>query len=363
LPTASGWLYTPEGFEKGAVRFQDGTITEVSRKATGDVLSKGLILPGFVNAHTHLGDAVVLEEPRGSLEEVVAPPDGLKFRRLKEASQEELTAAIRGALRRMLRAGTTASLDFREGGRRGLTALRDAASDLPVEVVALGRPPGLDYDPDEVAALLEIADGVGVSSVADWESGPLKQLARHVKASGLPFALHASEVFREDIDRVLDLHPDFLVHMTAGRRSDWERCAEEDIPVALTPRSQMFFGRVPDIPGMRDAGLRLMLGTDNAMFAHPSLLREMEFAYQVAKLQGGVPPEAILAMAYEAANLLTGPSRMAIQEGAPCNFLVLDLPWGGDAAYRVIKATEADIALLAVGPRTWDRERGWLPED
>ncbi|MFQ5552807.1 MAG: hypothetical protein ACE5EW_03725, partial [Thermoplasmata archaeon] len=76
-----------------------------------------------------------------------------------------------------------------------------------------------------------------------------------------------------------------------------------------------------------------------------------------------VPPEAILAMAYEAANLLTGPSRMAIQEGAPCNFLVLDLPWGGDAAYRVIKASEADIALLAVGSRVWDRERGWLPED
>jgi cytosine/adenosine deaminase-related metal-dependent hydrolase len=114
---------------------------------------------------------------------------------------------------------------------------------------------------------------------------------------------------------------------------------------------------------MIQAGMRLMLGTDNAMFAHPSLLREMEFAYMVARLHGGVLPEAILAMAYEAANLLTGPSRMAIQEGAPCNFLVLDIPRGGDTAYRVIKASEADIALLAFGPWAWDRERGWLRED
>ncbi|MDX1534324.1 MAG: amidohydrolase family protein, partial [Thermoplasmata archaeon] len=248
-------------------------------------------------------------------------------------------------------------------GQRGLTALRDAATDLPVEVSAYGRPSGLAYDEEEVRGLLRLADGVGVSGLSDWPADGLSDLSRQVNAGGVPFALHASEAFREDIDRVLDLHPRYLVHMTAARRADWERCAAEGVPVAVTPRSQVFFGRVPDLPGMRAAGLRLMLGTDNAMLAHPSLLREMEFAYEVAKLHGGLPPEDILAMAYEGANLLTGPSRMAIQEGAPCNFLVLDLPLGGDAAYRVIKASEADIALLAVGPWVWDRERGWLPED
>ncbi|MFQ5987130.1 MAG: amidohydrolase family protein [Thermoplasmata archaeon] len=363
MPTVAGWIYTHDGFTEGAVTFQDGAITDVTEDVEGDVLAKGIILPGFVNAHTHLGDAVVLEEPRGTLEEVVAPPDGLKFRWLKAASQEELTAAMRNVLERAVRAGTTSCVDFREGGLPGLAALREASSGLPIEVAALGRPLGLQYDEDEVAGLLKLADGVGASGLSDWESGPLADLARHVSRNGLLFSLHASEAFREDIDAILDLKPDFLVHMTAGRRSDWERCAEEDIPVAISPRSQVFFGRVPDIPGMHEAGIRLMLGTDNAMIAHPSLLREMEFAYQVAKLHRGVPPEAILAMAYEGANLLTGPSRMAIQEGAPCNFLVLDLPWGGNAAYRVIKASEADINLLVVGSQVWDRKRGWLPED
>ncbi|MFQ6013763.1 MAG: amidohydrolase family protein, partial [Thermoplasmata archaeon] len=329
MPTASGWIYTPEGFAKGAVTFRHGTVTEVATEARPRALVKGLILPGFVNAHTHLGDAVVLEEPHGSLEEVVAPPHGLKFRRLRAASREDLVAALHGALRRMLQAGTTASLDFREGGQEGIKALREAAAGQPLAITALGRPRRLRYEKEEVEGLLKLADGVGVSGLSDWDFGALSDLARHVRGRGRLFALHASEAFREDIDAVLDLKPDFLVHMTAGRRSDWERCAEEDLPVALSPRSQVFFGRVPDIPGMRDAGLRLMLGTDNAMFAHPSLLREMEFAYQVAKLRGGVPPETILAMAYEAANLLTGPSRMAVREGAPCNFLVLDLPWGG----------------------------------
>ncbi|MFQ5553618.1 MAG: amidohydrolase family protein, partial [Thermoplasmata archaeon] len=305
MPTAAGWIYTHDGFTQGAVTFQDGAITDVSEEGEGDVVARGLILPGFVNAHTHLGDAVVLEEPRGTLEEVVAPPDGLKFRWLKAASQEELRAAMRRALQRAVQAGTTSLIDFREGGLPGLTALREAASGLPVEFAALGRPLGLHYDEDEVAGLLKLADGVGASGLSDWESAPLSDLARHVSTNGLLFALHASEAFREDIDAILDLKPDFLVHMTAGRKSDWERCAQEDIPVAICPRSQVFFGRVPDIPGMHEAGIRLMLGTDNAMLAHPSLLREMEFAYQVARLHGGVPPEAILAMAYEAANLLT----------------------------------------------------------
>ncbi|MEE9592726.1 MAG: amidohydrolase family protein, partial [Thermoplasmata archaeon] len=279
MPTASGWIYTREGFEEGTVTFENGTITEVSRERAADALAKGLILPGFVNAHTHLGDAVVLEEPKGTLEEIVAPPEGLKFRRLKSATQEELRTAIRRALRRMLQGGTSTTLDFREGGQLGLSALGDAALGLPVQVIALGRPQGLHYDETEVAGLLKILDGIGVSSLSDWEIDPLSELARHVKSNGLLFALHASEAFREDIDTILDLNPDFLVHMTAARPSDWERVAEEDIPVAVSPRSQMFFGRVPDIPGMIQAGMRLMLGTDNAMFAHPSLLREMEFAY------------------------------------------------------------------------------------
>lgn len=359
----SGLLYTPDGFREGTVGLAEGRVQEVAPRREREVLARGLVLPLFWNAHTHLGDSVVLEEPHGSLEEVVAPPGGLKFRRLEAASEEEQVEAMARSLGRMLRGGAGGFLDFREGGVPGVRLLRKALEGSPVRGLVLGRPRDLRYEREEVEGLLAAADGVAVSSLSDWPPGDLAKLARHVRSARKPFALHASEARREEIDAVLDLRPSFLVHLTAATPDDWARTAQEGVPVAVTPRSQLLFGRVPDLPGMHAAGLRLMLGTDNAMLAPPSLKTELEVAYQVARLRGGLPPRSILAMAYEAANLLTEPSPTHILEGDPCALLVLDLPLGGDPDYQAIRASEGDIALLAVGPRIWQRRKGWHTED
>ncbi len=362
MPKVSGWIYTPEGFKEGTVHFGDGIVVEVTHGGDQDPLATGLVLPCFFNAHTHLGDSVVLEEPTGTLETIVAPPHGLKFRRLQEASREELVSAMRWSLQRMIMGGTASFCDFREGGVKGCEALHDALGDSSVRGVVLGRPTGLGYLREEVDHVLQVADGIGVSSVSDWDYGELQKLAARVRHKGKILALHASEARREDLDTVLDLKPDFLVHMTAAGREDWVRCAQEGVPVVVCPRSQTFFGRVPDLPGMAAAGLELMLGTDNAMLNHPSLMREMEFAYQVAKLRGGLPPSTVLEMAYRGAKLFNSTPSITIQEGNPCNLLVLDVEARGDKAYRVIKANEADVALLSLGPRVWVRQRGWLKE-
>jgi cytosine/adenosine deaminase-related metal-dependent hydrolase len=362
MPKVSGWIYTTEGFVEGTVSFEGGIVEGLSRQRERDVRASGLILPCFFNAHTHIGDSVVLEEPVGTLEELVAPPGGLKFRRLQDATREELVAAMRRTLRRMALSGTAAFCDFREGGVEGATALREALERSPVDAVVLGRPVGLEYNSEEMRALLDVVEGVAVSSVSDWDYGELEKLARHVREAGKLFALHASETRREDIDTILDLKPDFLVHMTAATEDDWKRCSQEGVPVVVCPRSQVFFGRVPDIPGMLDAGLTLLLGTDNAMLSSPSILREMEFAYEVAKLRGGVSPRAILRMAHDGAKLLWRPHPITIQEGEPCSLLVLDAPSGGDPYYQVIRATAADILLISLGRWLWLRDKGRLKE-
>jgi cytosine/adenosine deaminase-related metal-dependent hydrolase len=362
MPKVSGWIRTPEGFRMGTVRFEGGVVEEVTRQREEEVLAEGLILPAFFNAHTHVGDSVVQDEPVGSLEEIVAPPRGLKFRRLQEATREELVAAIRRTLMRMALTGTAAFCDYREGGVDGARALLEALDGSPVHGVIMGRPASLRYDREEVDALLKVCDGVAVSSISDWEYDELQRLAAHVRSAGKLFSLHASESQREDLDLVLDLKPAFLVHMTEASRADWERCAQEEVPVAVCPRSQVFFGKVPDIPGMLASGLRLFLGTDNAMLSSPSMLREMEFAYQVSKLKGGIAPESLIQMAYEGAKLLWRSHPITIQEGEPSSLLVLAAPEGGDPYYQTIRATEADILLLSLGPHLWVRERGWLKE-
>lgn len=358
----AGRLYTPTGFREATVTLADGRVEEVRPGVEADATVRGLILPAFVNAHTHLGDAVVEEEPVGTLEEIVAPPDGLKFRRLREASAEAMDRALRRALREMVRTGTAAFCDFREGGVAGARALRQAVDGSVVHGTILARPKDLAYDAEEVEGLLAEADGVAASGVADWDYGALEQLARHVRRRKRIFALHASEAQREDLDAILNLKPDFLVHMTAATPADWERCAEEGLPVVVCPRSQLFFGRAPDLPGMAEAGLRMALGTDNAMVARPSMLREMETAYRVARLRGRLAPADVLRMAYAGAKLLSRPPPISVQEGVPSRFLVLDVPLTGDVSYRAVQATAADISMVACGSRVWLRDRGWIEE-
>ncbi len=355
----AGRLFTPTGFREATVAVDGGRVEEVRPGLEGDVAARGLLLPAFVNAHTHVGDAVVEEEPQGTLEELVAPPDGLKFRRLQEASKEDLERALRSTLQEMARTGISAFCDFREGGVAGARALRTALRGSAVQGTIMARPAGLAYDPEEVEHLLEEADGVAVSGISDWDYGSLEELARHVRRRGRPFALHASETRREDLDGILDLRPNFLVHMTAAAPEDWARCAQEDLPVVVCPRSQLFFGRVPDLPGMVAAGLRLALGTDNAMVARPSMLREMETTYRVARLRGHVSPAAILQMAYEGAKLISRPPPIHIQEGDPSRFLVLDLPLTGDVSYRAVQASAADISMVVLERRVWLRSGGW----
>ncbi len=362
MPKVSGLIYTADGFTRGTVHFQSGLVTKVTSTPDRDAMARGLILPSFFNAHTHLGDSVVLEEPQGTLDEIVGPPDGLKFRRLRESAPEEIVGAMRRTILRMVNAGTAGFCDFREGGPEGSRQLEAAMEGTRLRGMILGRPVGLEYDADEVDAILEAADGLAVSSISDWPYDELKKLSRHARGAGKLFSLHASEGRREDLDLVLDLKPDFLVHMTSATEDDWVRCAEEGVPVVICPRSQMFFGRVPDIAAMRSAGLELYLGTDNAMLTDPSMMREMEFAYRAARLKGKVPPETLLPMAHGGAKLLSGTPPITIKEGSPSNLLVLDVKAAGNAAYQVIKANEADIALLSLGPAVWVRQTGWLVE-
>lgn len=362
MPKVSGWIYAPEGWTEGTVHFRNGVVEEVGTGREEDALARGLILPSFFNAHTHLGDSVVLEEPQGNLDEIVGPPDGLKFRRLREASPDEITRAMIKSLSKMVRTGTAGFCDFREGGVQGSRQLKRAQRETGLAGLVLGRPEGLEYDAEEVNALLDVADGVAVSSISDWPYDELQKLARHVRRVKRLFSLHASEGQREDIEAVLDLRPDLIIHMTSATEDDWVMCAQEGIPVVLCPRSQMFFGRAPDIQAMRASGLVLYLGTDNAMFADPSMLTEMEFAYRVARLKGELRPEDALAMALGGAKLLSDTHPITVQEGSPSNLVVLDVEAAGNAAYHVIKANEADISLLSLGPAVWVRESGWLKE-
>ena len=79
-----------------------------------------IVLPGLINAHIHIADSIAKEQGLGiSLPEVVAPPNGLKHRILRETEPKLLAAVIQDTLRDLLQCGITTFADFREGGTQG----------------------------------------------------------------------------------------------------------------------------------------------------------------------------------------------------------------------------------------------------
>jgi len=165
-----------------------------------------------------------------SLDELVAPPDGLKHRLLREASHEAKVAAMARSLRYMESTGTGTFLEFREGGVKGVAALRDAVAgegvdfgERAIDPVVFGRD-----DPD----VLSVADGYGASGARDADFDAVRSETRE---AGKLFGIHAGERDADDINAAMDLDPDFLVHMVHAEPIHLERLADRGTPVAVCP--------------------------------------------------------------------------------------------------------------------------------
>ncbi|OGS48753.1 MAG: hypothetical protein A3K68_03960 [Euryarchaeota archaeon RBG_16_68_13] len=357
MQRASGWFLEGRRFREGTVGWEDGVIVETSSGHAPGAVARGLIVPAFWNAHTHLGDAVVTQELRGTIEDLVGPPHGLKHRVLARAKDDSVVAAMRRAMTTMIRTGTRGFADFREGGLHGLKLLYAALAAVPLQGVALGRPRGLESDARETAALLRASDGIAVSAHADWPPGELEKVAADVRRAGKILGLHCSERLRENIDLVLDLKPRFLIHMVQATEADLERCKDASVPIVVCPRSNAFFGMVPDIPRMIRIGVDVWLGTDNAMINNPSMLREMDFAFRVARLRGGVPARTVVEMALRGRKLLGVRPVPGIRVGAPADLVVLELPGGPHGFASLLRASASDIGLVVAGGVPWHGAR------
>jgi cytosine/adenosine deaminase-related metal-dependent hydrolase len=287
------WLFTREGLVEGCIRLSEGRLDEIRVGSPPPGSEKAVVLPSFVNAHTHLGDAGAYPAPELSVAELVAPPDGYKHRVLRSMARADKVAAMRKSVEIMLDTGTCEFADFREEGVEGVDCIKEAIGDLPIRSKVLGRPSG-DGDIDrELPGLIERADGIGMSGIRDWPRDLLSKVSRLARSSGKLFSIHASEVEREDIDEILDLEPSFLVHMTRATEGDLARCAEEHVPIVVCPQTYEFFGLSFDLRRMIDAGLTVGIGTDNAMISRPEMLEAVRAAHR----SGHVSPSEALKLA------------------------------------------------------------------
>jgi cytosine/adenosine deaminase-related metal-dependent hydrolase len=269
------------------------------------------IFPAFFNAHTHLGDTIAMDcGTTGDLAALVTPPDGLKHRLLRAASRADLVAGMRTSMERMIAGGTAGCADFREGGKDGVLAFRDAAAGLPFRPFVFGREGGET-----------ISGGLGISSVRYVPD--TERLVEEARRNKKKIAFHAGERDKGDVDAAIAYRPDLLIHMTHATKKQLRECAEKEIPIAVCPRSNWMLGvtsskRHPPLALMDELGCTFCLGTDNVMFVPPDMFAEMAFTLNVYRLS----PETLVRAAVRGSGLF-GMS-FFIRKGGQANLFLID---------------------------------------
>lgn len=315
MPLVAGHILLPDRVVDGWMETKAGRIVRSGRGEAPEAPdASGWIVPSLVDAHTHVGDAFLRERPGKphTVKELVGP-GGWKHTHLAAADPDEQATATRDHLDAMAARGVAACIDFREGGVQGARWLRAIETD--VQTIIHGRPGKPGFDEDEADALFAVVDGLGFSGLRDINMRDLEDWADAARGHRKAVGIHVSEDQRDDIHAAISLGPDYVVHMTQGKTSDFDELADARIPIVVCPRSNAFFGMRPPIQKMLDSGCQVALGTDNAMFHAADLVAEAGLL--------DLDDETRLRMMSHHARRIAGLPEASIERGAEADWIVL----------------------------------------
>lgn len=337
-----------EGFIQAQIDVEGNEVIEFEEG--GDKGEDVIIIPTPVNAHTHSGDSFIKSAPEGTIEEVVGP-GGIKHRALEKTDTDVVIESMHIYFNEMIKNGVRKVIEFREGGVEGIKILKEAVKglDQDIDIKTFSRPSRRAYDEWELNQLISLSDGIGLSAYRDWDRDQILKIAETASRMETPFALHCSEDVREPLDEIIDMNIHHLVHMIEATEDDLLTCSIENIPIVICPRSNMQFGKLPDIPSMLENDVVLSLGTDNAMLAGPDMFKEMEFAYRISRLKGGITAEDILTMAtWNPRESLYPSLDVADSDTEEDSYIVLDRK-GYEPAFEVVtRSSLRDIKKIVV---------------
>jgi cytosine/adenosine deaminase-related metal-dependent hydrolase len=268
-----------------------------------------IVIPGFINAHTHIADSIGKDIAAGQqLNARVHPVFGAKKKILQKSLPEHLKAFIRNSAILMMKKGIVAFADFREDGLEGIKLLKDAVDGLPIKCVTLGR---INYysSPTDAAGLppekgeqakqvVELADGLGISGANENTDAALAQY-RQLAGEKL-IAIHAAEsketvkfakvhTGRSEVDRIMEhLKPDFVVHMTNATENEMSLVAKRGTGIVICPRANGVLGAgIPKVAQMLRQDCLVAIGTDNVMLNSPDILRELDYIWKASRATEG----------------------------------------------------------------------------
>lgn len=299
----------------------DGKIIEIGKDSCeGKIIDVdgAVVCPSFINGHTHIGDSIIKDEGYGlSLSEMVRPPNGVKHVALANATDEELTQAMKESMWDMVNSGITHFIDYREGGIKGVKLLKEASSDIPIKPIILGRDDSFyGDDPDlskvkvAIRKLLKVADGIAPSGFGEITGEVASLIVEECSKQGKISSIHVAESEsnqieslksgKTEIEKGIDSNFDQLVHLTNSKSNDLDLVSKSGSSVVVCPRANATLNvGVCRLNEMLDLGIKPLLGTDNVMLNSPNILRELEFTLKLMSVyyKSYINPKQLLQMA------------------------------------------------------------------
>ncbi|MFC7186440.1 amidohydrolase [Halorubrum yunnanense] len=418
LRVTGGRVLRPDGSVTGSdvtIDRDAGTILAVGEETAGDEATAaeavpdvdetldaegGLVVPGLVNAHTHVAMTLLRgyaddKELDAWLREDIWPAEA-------ELTADDVEAgAALGALE-MIRSGTTAFADMYFAMDRVADVVDRAGlrARLGHGVVTVGKDDA-DARADVKESLAVARDLEGAAdgrirtafmphSLTTVGEAYLREGVAEAREAGVPVHLHANET-AEEVDPIVDkrgerpvtyaedldaLGPDdFFAHGVHVDDSEIERLADAGTAVVHCPASNMKLasGMAP-VQRLRDAGVTVALGTDGAASNNDlDVFDEMRDAAMLGKLAAGdaaaVPAEAVVEMATAAGAEALGLPGGRIEPGAAADLAVVDLdaphltPVHDPVSHLAYAARGSDVRHTVCDGRVLMRDREVLTLD
>jgi imidazolonepropionase len=339
--------------EPGGLVAEDGVIASFEPNADADVqvdASGCAVVPGFVDAHTHLPFAgwraeEYQQKVAGLPYEVIAQGGGgiaASARAFAQASDEEVLAQARALAAEMLAHGTTV-FECKSGYGLSvngeLRALRLAAEISPIVTALLAHavPPGLDADdwmdmveatlPTVVAEAPVRALDIYVESVA-FENRHLERMGRLAHEHGLDLRAHVEQfATHRSVPVALAQGARSVDHLACTHADDIDPLAAAECAAVLLPGAE-FMGaeRVAPARALADAGAICVLATDANPGTSPIVSLPLVVGLAVRRYGWSVR-EALLAATLNAAwTVRVHEDRGSLEPGKRADFLLLDAP-------------------------------------
>jgi cytosine/adenosine deaminase-related metal-dependent hydrolase len=406
---SADWVVPVEGepIRNGAVAIgDDGRIAAVapaSDLGEGERFEEAVILPGFVNAHSHLEYAVYAGFGDGLS---FGPWIGVHVERKNRIGIEEMEAIARVGALECLRSGITMVGDCSFSGASA-TACAEVGLDAVVYLEVFGTAEAgqerFERLSDRIAAALSDDVRLGISPHAPYTTS--LELYRAATELRLPIATHLSES-RDELDYVRSgtgpwsgiaemlvpplgttgiraladeglLGPHVLAaHCVQVDEEEIAILAEHDVAVAHCPRSNAVLGcGIAPLAALREAGVRVSIATDSPA-STPSfdMFDEMRAAVLLARAREERPDALSATDALELATLggartlgVDG-ERGSLVPGKRADLTILSfsgsrlVPWEDPVTATVLGGSpEGVVATLVSGKTRYEKGgKTWL---